>query len=74
MSTSPAPVRRILIAVYLLGLYLARERNALSIAEEQEIVAAMRRLPEQVLQVLENEKEIVWLADRLAGLAKAGRS
>src|SRR5439155_1868094 len=55
-----------LIGVYLLGLYLARQRGVLSVAEEREIVAAMRALPEQVQEVLESEKAIVHTAEQFA--------
>ena len=55
-----------LIAVYLLGLYLARQRGVLSIEEEREFVAAMRLLPEQVQEVLEGEKAIIRTAEQFA--------
>jgi glutamine---fructose-6-phosphate transaminase (isomerizing) len=55
-----------LIAVYLLGLYLARQRGVLSAAEEQQVVAAMRALPEQVQQVLDNEGQIIVQAEKFA--------
>jgi glucosamine--fructose-6-phosphate aminotransferase (isomerizing) len=55
-----------LIGVYLLGLYLARQRGVLSAAEEQEIVAAMRAMPDQVQEVLEDEKSIVRTAEQFA--------
>src|SRR5947209_486672 len=55
-----------LIGVYLLGLYLARQRGVLSVVEEREIVAAMRALPEQVQEVLEGEKAIIRTAEQFA--------
>jgi glucosamine--fructose-6-phosphate aminotransferase (isomerizing) len=56
-----------LIAVYLLGLCLARQRGVLTAAEEREIVAAMRTLPDQVQEVLDGEEKIIALAERFAG-------
>jgi glucosamine--fructose-6-phosphate aminotransferase (isomerizing) len=56
-----------LIGVYLLGLYLARQRGVLSASEEKEIVAAMRALPDQVQEVLEGEKTIIRTAEQFAG-------
>jgi glucosamine--fructose-6-phosphate aminotransferase (isomerizing) len=56
-----------LIAVYLLGLYLARQRGVLTETAEREVVGALRGLPEQVQTVLEREGEIVGLAERFAG-------
>jgi glucosamine--fructose-6-phosphate aminotransferase (isomerizing) len=56
-----------LIAVYLLGLYLARQRGVLTEAAEQEVVAALRELPEQVQAGLEREQEILRLAEQFAG-------
>jgi glucosamine--fructose-6-phosphate aminotransferase (isomerizing) len=55
-----------LIAVYLLGLYLARQRGVLLAEEEREIVAAMRSLPDQVQEVLEGEKAIIRTAEQFA--------
>jgi glutamine---fructose-6-phosphate transaminase (isomerizing) len=55
-----------LIAVYLLGLYLARQRGVMSAAAEREIVVAMRSLPEQVQEVLEDETTIIRTAEQFA--------
>jgi glutamine---fructose-6-phosphate transaminase (isomerizing) len=56
-----------LIAVYLLGLYLAQQRGVLSADEERQIVAAMRALPDQVQEVLNGEEKIIALAEQFAG-------
>src|SRR5207253_407836 len=55
-----------LIAVYLLGPYLARQRGVLAAEEEREIVGALQQLPEQVQQVLNEEAGIVRLAVQFA--------
>ena len=54
-----------IVALALLTLYLGR-RRALSILQGREIVAALRRLPEQVEAVLARQQEIEALADRFA--------
>ena len=54
-----------IVALALLTLYLGR-RRALSILQGREIVAALRRLPEQVEAVLARQPEIEALADRFA--------
>jgi glutamine---fructose-6-phosphate transaminase (isomerizing) len=56
-----------LIGVYLLGAYLARQRGVMTAAEERQIVASMRALPEQVEEVLSSEESIVRLAEQFAG-------
>jgi glucosamine--fructose-6-phosphate aminotransferase (isomerizing) len=56
-----------LIAVYLLGLSLARQRGVMSEAEEREIVASMRGLPEQVETILAGEEAVVRMAEQFAG-------
>ncbi len=55
-----------LIGVYLLGLYLSRERGVLSAEAEREIVAAMRSLPDQVQQVIDDNDTIVAMAEKFA--------
>ncbi|MCL2337023.1 MAG: glutamine--fructose-6-phosphate transaminase (isomerizing) [Firmicutes bacterium] len=56
-----------LICMYLLALHLARERGALPAAESARIVGALRKLPEKVSAVLENDKSILDFVRRHAG-------
>ncbi len=53
-----------LIALYLLGFHFAQVRGSLSPTETQELVAAVRRLPDQAQRVLEGEKQIEDLAKK----------
>ena len=52
-----------LIAVYLLGLYLADLRGTTNPEEDARIINALQHLPEQVKTVLSHEKEIERLAE-----------
>ena len=47
-----------LIAMYLIGLYLARRRGALAKEEIARIVGELKKLPEKVSAVLENGREV----------------
>jgi glucosamine--fructose-6-phosphate aminotransferase (isomerizing) len=51
-----------LIALYLLGTWIARERGMLSESEEREIVAGLQSLPGAVEELLEREREIEQLS------------
>jgi glucosamine--fructose-6-phosphate aminotransferase (isomerizing) len=54
-----------LIAIYLLGIFLSHQRQALPAAEAASLLAALERLPEQVAATLELEPAIEALAERL---------
>jgi glucosamine--fructose-6-phosphate aminotransferase (isomerizing) len=56
-----------LIGVYLLGLYLSRQRGVLSVEKEQSIVRAMRALPEQVQEILDSQEQVIRQAETFAG-------
>lgn len=53
-----------LLVMYLLGLFFARERGTKPVFEIAELIHAIRRLPEQVEQVLEHRDRIKELADK----------
>ncbi|MEB3103751.1 glutamine--fructose-6-phosphate transaminase (isomerizing) [Ferviditalea candida] len=55
-----------LIAFYLLGLYMAQVRGTLEGAQIREIIAALRRLPEQAQRILEQQGEIKAYAELVA--------
>ncbi|MHB1001366.1 MAG: glutamine--fructose-6-phosphate transaminase (isomerizing) [Armatimonadota bacterium] len=55
-----------LIALYLLGLYLAHAKDVISLDKESEYVNALRQLPELVEKVLETEQEVAQIAEELA--------
>lgn len=56
-----------LVAIYLLGAYLARQREAMSAAEERDVVTGLHRLPEQVEAILDGEEEIARMAAAFRG-------
>jgi glucosamine--fructose-6-phosphate aminotransferase (isomerizing) len=56
-----------LVAVYLLGIYLARQRAMMPGEEERSLVAGLHRLPEQVEMILGREEEIARMAAALRG-------
>lgn len=56
-----------LVALYLLGTWIARERGCLRAGEEREIVAGLQVLPEAVEVLLQREREIERLAEEFAG-------
>lgn len=53
-----------LLVMYLLGLFFARERGTKTPAEIAEIIGALRRLPGQLDQVLEQHAHIKELSDK----------
>jgi glucosamine--fructose-6-phosphate aminotransferase (isomerizing) len=52
------------VSLYLLALRLATVNGRISLERRQELVAALRGLPEQIRELLEREKEIAALARR----------
>jgi glucosamine--fructose-6-phosphate aminotransferase (isomerizing) len=56
-----------LVALYLLGAWIARERGCLAPAQEKQIVAGLQTLPGAVEALLEREGEIEQLAKQFAG-------
>jgi glucosamine--fructose-6-phosphate aminotransferase (isomerizing) len=56
-----------LVALYLLGTWIARERGCLRPGEEAEIVAGLQGLPGAVEALLARESEIEQLAEQFAG-------
>lgn len=55
-----------LIALYLLGVYLADAKNVISVEQETEFVNSLRDLPDLVAKTLETEQEIAQIAEELA--------
>ena len=55
-----------IVALYLLGLLLARAREAISTDEEAKYVRGLRELPDLAAKALETEQEIVAIAEELA--------
>src|SRR5579864_8881183 len=53
-----------LVSLYLLALQLATAHGRVSLERKQELVAALRLLPEQVRTLLERDKEIARLAHK----------
>lgn len=56
-----------LVAMYLLGLYLAEKRGTFDSAEAKEILSRLRELPDKIESVLENGSVIKEFAARYAG-------
>lgn len=54
------------VSFAMLGLLLGRLRD-LSVADGRRIVTGLRALPDQIAGILDNEKEIAEVADRIAG-------
>ena len=50
------------LVMYLLGLLFAKERGAITPEQEAEIVAALKQLPEQIDQILDQKEKIEELA------------
>ena len=48
-----------LVCMYLIGLYLAQQRGQLAQEEITRLVTGLRKLPDKISSVLENEKEII---------------
>jgi len=55
------------VSLYLLALRLASVNGRVSLERRQELVEALRALPEQVRTLLEREEEIFALADKYSG-------
>ncbi|MHB1457137.1 MAG: glutamine--fructose-6-phosphate transaminase (isomerizing) [Armatimonadota bacterium] len=55
-----------LIALYLLGIYLANVRATITVDQEATYVDDLRKLPELVEKVLETEQEVSQIAEELA--------
>lgn len=55
-----------LVALYLLGIYLANVRGTISAEQESVYVDALRELPGLVEKVLETEQEVSQIAEELA--------
>src|SRR5262249_55737971 len=55
-----------LVSQYLLALRIAAAHGRVSLGRRQEIARNLRRLPELMRQVLEEEREIAGLAERYA--------
>ena len=55
-----------LIALYLLGIYLANIRGSITIEQEATYVEALRELPDLVAKALETEQEVSQIAEELA--------
>jgi len=53
-----------LVAMYLIGLYLAQHRGTLKAEEIAKIVTELRKLPDKVSSILENGNNIVEFANR----------
>lgn len=57
-----------LVAMYLLGLHLARVRNSATDEVEAEYVRDLRLLPDLVARVLETEQEVAQIAEELTDI------
>jgi glucosamine--fructose-6-phosphate aminotransferase (isomerizing) len=55
-----------LIALYLLGLFLARRRGTITAEQEAEYVRGLRELPDLAKRALKTEKEVMAIAEELA--------
>ncbi|HUV05093.1 MAG TPA: glutamine--fructose-6-phosphate transaminase (isomerizing) [Armatimonadota bacterium] len=56
-----------LVALYLLGLYIARSRGVITAEQEADYVRGLRELPDLLTKTLETEKEVQAIAEELAG-------
>jgi glucosamine--fructose-6-phosphate aminotransferase (isomerizing) len=59
------------VALLLLGLYLARQRGVMTEAEGRRLVAEFERLPELVARTLELEPRVKQVAEEYAGVGNA---
>src|SRR5213594_294034 len=59
------------VALLLLGLYLARQRGLMAVDEGRRLVAEFERLPELVVQALELEPQVKEVAAAYAGVGNA---
>ncbi|MCL6628038.1 MAG: glutamine--fructose-6-phosphate transaminase (isomerizing) [Armatimonadetes bacterium] len=55
-----------LIALYLLGLFLARKRGTITPEQEAEYVRGLHELPDLAAKALKTEKEVMAIAEELA--------
>mgnify|MGYP005830965557 CR=1 FL=1 len=55
-----------LIALYLLGLFLARKRGTITPKQEAEYVRGLHELPDLATKALKTEKEVMAIAEELA--------
>jgi len=56
-----------LIALYLLGIFLASSRKSISKEEEANLVNRMRELPDLVKKTIDLEQDVALIAEELAG-------
>ena len=52
------------LVMYLLGLLFARERGAITQEQEAEIVAALKKVPDQIKEILKQKEQIEDLAEQ----------